>query len=232
VKARPTPTATWLGLAVALVGTPLIALVFRGLAPGGTSGAQRFGHELALLGLVGLLLWIVTRAEKLPLASIGLRFDQLGRSFGWGLGLAAVALLLRIGFVVGPMGGIAQLATQISHLGLKPAAAVASFALSELVGVGASALSQEVCYRGYPIERLEKVTGSRWLAGLLSFVVFCLSHFHPSVIGVLQPVVLGGLLTVFYVKRGDLVANLIGNFLPLFLLNVFFSAIVLQAPLH
>jgi len=220
VKARPTPTATWLGLAVALVGTPLIALVFRGLAPGGTSGAQRFGHELALLGLVGLLLWIVTRAEKLPLASIGLRFDQLGRSFGWGLGLAAVALLLRIGFVVGPMGGIAQLATQISHLGLKPA------------GVGASALSQEVCYRGYPIERLEKVTGSRWLAGLLSFVVFCLSHFHPSVIGVLQPVVLGGLLTVFYVKRGDLVANLIGNFLPLFLLNVFFSAIVLQAPLH
>jgi uncharacterized protein len=39
-----------------------------------------------------------------------------------------------------------------------------------------AAITEEILYRGYPIERLRELTGNKWLAVLISFVIFILPH--------------------------------------------------------
>ncbi len=229
MPARRTPAATWLGLAVALIGTPAINLGFRLFTPGGKAAPPPLAHELALAGLVAVLLWIVLRGERLPLTSIGLRFDRLGRSISWGLGLSVLVLFVRVAFILGPFGGGALTMLHDMRFSLPSASAILVSALGQGLGVGASAVSQELCYRGYPVERLETITGRRWIAGLLPLTVFVLSHSHPSPVGILQPLTVGALLTVFYVRRRDLIANLIANFLPVFLLNLILVSVVSSA---
>lgn len=39
-----------------------------------------------------------------------------------------------------------------------------------------AAITEEILFRGYPIERLRELTGKKWLAVLISFIVFILPH--------------------------------------------------------
>lgn len=63
-----------------------------------------------MFATAGVLLCIVKRGERLPLASIGLRTDHPGKSLAWGLLLAVVALVVTIGLyfalpMIGPHVG-------------------------------------------------------------------------------------------------------------------------------
>lgn len=44
------------------------------------------------------------------------------------------------------------------------------------LGVVTAAVTEEVLFRGYAIERLEALTGRRWLAGTISLVFFVSVH--------------------------------------------------------
>lgn len=80
---------------------------------------------------------------------------------------------------------------------LQPAALLVLFLTGTIV--------EEVFYRGYLIERITLLTQKRWLAGLLSWVLFSLVHlrfFGPG--PTLDVSVLSGLLVLLYLKEDNL----------------------------
>lgn len=76
-----------------------------------------------------------------------------------------------------------------------------------------AAIFEELFFRGFMIERLTEITGSRWPAAMLALAAFTFSHLggwgpaHLIVAG------FGGLvLTALYLWRRDLLTNMIAHF--------------------
>src|SRR5277367_5345237 len=89
--------ATWCGLAIALFSGPLFVAGYRAITGENHSNLQLISRELCIFFMVGLLLWIITTQEKLPLASIGLHSDKLLKSILRGLVLTVIMLTVTIG---------------------------------------------------------------------------------------------------------------------------------------
>jgi membrane protease YdiL (CAAX protease family) len=207
------PAATFVGLAIALFGAPVFVALYRAITGESHSDAQVLGRELGIFLLVGLLLWIVKRWELLPLSSIGLRLDRLRTSLLKGLGLAVIVLIVTVGLYLLLRGvGI--------HLGEDHANAFhPSLLIVTLITLRAG-IAEEIFYRGFAIERLQRLAGNKWVAGLLPLVLFALAHYRQGLGGIIAAFVLGGILTAFYMKFRDLLANMTGHFLADFVLNV------------
>jgi uncharacterized protein len=207
------PTATYIGLAIALFSGPVFIAVYRALTGEYRSNGQVLVKELGLFLLVGLLLWIVKRWELLPLTSIGLRVDRLRTSLLKGLGLAVIVLLVTVGLYLLLRGvGI--------HLGEERANAFHPALLIVTVSMLRAGIAEEIFYRGFAIERLQSLAGSKWVAGLLPLALFALAHYRQGLGGIIAAFVLGGIFTLFYMKYRDLVANMTAHFLGDFVLNV------------
>jgi len=74
------------------------------------------------------------------------------------------------------------------------------------------ALAEELLYRAYAIERLGALIGSRWTAGVVSLSVFFLAHVPMWGWAVaLTTIVSGGLVTIVYLVRADVVALVIAH---------------------
>ena len=69
--------------------------------------------------------------------------------------------------------------------------------------------TEEVLFRSYPIERLTRLTGNRWLAGLITVVAFTVLHlFGWDWIHVLTVVLPAAIMfTLFYLWRRNLALN-------------------------
>jgi membrane protease YdiL (CAAX protease family) len=207
------PLATWAGLAIALVATPMVAAVFRQVVGETPSDLQLVARELVLFAMVAGLLCIVQRGEKQPLTSIGLRVDHPGKSVAWGLLLAVIALVITVGlYLLLPMVGL-SFGSSDGH------ASRPSLWVVTLVMLRAGVL-EEVFYRGYAIERLERFTRHRWIAVVIPLAAFGAAHYRQGAGGIVAAVVLGGLFTIAYLKRRDLVTNITGHFLVDLVLNV------------
>jgi membrane protease YdiL (CAAX protease family) len=77
-----------------------------------------------------------------------------------------------------------------------------------------AAVAEEVLFRGYAMERIEELTGSRAVATILSLAVFTLDHVsswgwsHELVVAV------GGLaFSLLYLWRRNLWVNIIAHFI-------------------
>ncbi len=79
---------------------------------------------------------------------------------------------------------------------------------------------EELFYRGFAIERLRSLGWPRAAAALVPLVVFAAMHYTGGLVNALVAFTLGGILTLFYLWRQDLVANIIGHFLVDFIANV------------
>lgn len=82
-------------------------------------------------------------------------------------------------------------------------------------------IAEEVCFRGYAIERIEALTGSRAVAGLVPLIAFASFHYRQGIAGILVALILGAIL---YFWRCNLAANVIGHFLIDFVPNVLLPA--------
>jgi uncharacterized protein len=77
-----------------------------------------------------------------------------------------------------------------------------------------AAVSEEILFRGYPMERLEELSGSRALAGVVTCAVFTLDHIsfwgwhHIFIAGAA-----GAALTVLYLWRRNIWVNMIAHFI-------------------
>jgi len=203
---------TYCGLVIALFSGPVFAAFYRGITGENHSNLQLVARELGFFLLVGLLLWIVRTEEKLPLSSIGWRTDKPMRSILRGLVLTVIALIVTVGlYLLLQAFGI--------HLGGNSSSFQPSPWVATLIALRAG-FAEEIFYRGYAIERLQSLTGYKWLAVLVPLVIFAAAHYRQGLGGIVAALILGGVLTIFYLKFRDLIANIIGHFLEDFLLNV------------
>lgn len=206
-------TPTFVGLAIALFALPVFMATYRAIAGENHSNQQVLGREFAVFLLVGLLLWIVRRWELRPLTSIGLRVDTLRSSLLRGLLLAVILLAVTVGLYL--------LLRRIGvHLGEDRGTVFHPSLWVVTVSMLRAGVAEEIFYRGFAIERLQSLTGSKLLAGLLPLTIFAVSHYRQGVGGIVAVFVLGGILTAFYIKFRDLLANITAHFLGDFVLNV------------
>jgi uncharacterized protein len=202
---------TYAGLAIALFGAPAVVILFK-LA--GFSRAD-FGatvvRELIILALVAILLWIIRSREKLPLSSIGLRRQKIVPALLWSL---AVMLLFGVGIAVClrvfPLIGLSY--------GSSSGPAV-PLGVSLLLYARAG-IAEEVFYRGYAIERIEALTGSRAIAAAVPLLIFAGSHFSQGAAGILITFVIGAIATAIYLWKRNLLILIVAHFMVDFIPNV------------
>jgi membrane protease YdiL (CAAX protease family) len=178
----------------------------RWLSPGSDVRAV-VGGEFVYWGFTVLMLLFVVRIERRPLSSVGLRRPHW-RDLGIGIaaGMLLVALLALYYLVIVPMMGLPDETQQMQGITSLPF--LLRFGL-----VVRAAVFEELCYRGFAIERLAEVIGSRWIAAGISFVAFVYAHLGYWGWSHLIVAAIGGfVLTGLYLWRRTLSQTMIAHF--------------------
>jgi membrane protease YdiL (CAAX protease family) len=165
------------------------------------------GYEAIWWTIVMLVLVYVRLIERRPLASIGL--------ISMGVKDIFIGILTGIIIVVG-LGVI--------YYGLFPALSlnednqvnqlIATPFLWRFFSVIRAAVGEEILFRGYAIERLQEITGSKFAAAVFSCTIFTLEHVGPWGWSHLLLAGFGGIiLTVLYLWRRNLWVNIVAHFI-------------------
>lgn len=193
-----------IGLLIAL-GLPFCHLGSLGKAYSGLG--PRFGGEVLWWVLFVVILVYVRRVEREPLTSIGYRAP------GWaniGLGFAfAIIAIVGIGVISAVLLPALHLEVnaQITSIFQEP------FWFRVLL-VTRAAFVEETAFRGYGFERLTEVSGSKWLAAVVTCGLFMLAHYSGGGLGQVLIALWGGVvLTVLYVWRRNLWAAILCHWL-------------------
>ena len=158
------------------------------------------------------LLVIIRRGERLPLTSVGIGTSPWWKSILWGLAMTIICAL--VGF------GIAR----TTHDGRADNPTVAAFSKLPVwllvFIVFRAGVVEELFYRGYAVERIESLVLNRFFAVVIPLTIFGVAHSTGGWANILIALALGVILSVFYVWRRDLVANMIAHFLVDFIGNI------------
>ena len=156
-------------------------------------------HWLNLLAL----LFLVIRLEKLPLSSIGVR------AFRWW------TIPLAVGVAIAVVATFPLISMLNSALGMSTDQHLFTFLTSLSFGVRVmivvtAGIFEETLFRGYAVERITQLTGSKWLAALITLLAFALSHVPAVGLTHLLPVfIVSVFVTALYLWRRDLVLNIV-----------------------
>jgi uncharacterized protein len=188
------------GLALTL-GLPLLHANqfgewFLGLSP--LQSRDLFWWPLLVVTLLYVLL-----IEKRPLSTIGLRKPELATLV---LVAGATALIL---FAVDPLISFIVTALHLNDNATPNQMIDATPYWYRVLLVTRAAFAEEVVFRGYLIERIEELSGSRILAGVISLAAFVLAHLaYWGWVPLVGVSLIGLVLTVLYQWRRDLCANI------------------------
>ncbi len=171
---------------------------------------QLIPHGL-MLGEVGfwllllfIILWIYF-VEKRTITSIGWKKLTVKTVF-MGIGLGLVSFILF---------GISSAAVQA--IGLELNQEMAELIASQswpflLLIVLRAAVVEEVLFRAYAYERINELTKSKFLAGLVPLIIFTLVHLSWGFGHLVFVLLVGGLFTIMYAAKRNLVLNIITHF--------------------
>jgi membrane protease YdiL (CAAX protease family) len=206
--ARRGPIVLCLGL---ILLYPLLSVAMQGSIQHLSSTTGELGArvltETAIWLYAAIVLAIALFWEQRSLASIGLRYPTIATaSFGIGAALAITAVGGASAYVV------YGLLHQPQHAEAQAAAiARGSVVYALCLAVRAGAL-EELLFRGLAIEQLTRLTGRRWLAASLATLAFIGLHALRFDWVQLIPIATASIvLTVLYVWRRDLLANMIAH---------------------
>jgi uncharacterized protein len=194
-----------------LLGGAGLLLAFGGISlPFGTwdhalaSVGHMAANELVYWGLVAAVLLYVLLIERRPLASIGLRKPS-GRDIfaALAMGVLMIGVLAVMYLVVFPALHWDE-TQQLQTLTAVP------FWL-RFLSVVRAAVSEEVLFRGYALERVQELTGSRSVAGIFTWAIFTLEHL--SYWGWHHLLVAGTAGALLYLWRRNLWANMLAHFM-------------------
>jgi uncharacterized protein len=165
------------------------------------------GYEIIWWLLVALVLLYVRLAEKRPLASIGFRaINGMDVLIAVTAGAVIVAGMAFIYLVLFPSFHLSE-NKEVNLLMSTPF-------WWRFISVIRAAVGEEILFRGYAIERLQELTGSRAVAGILSCAVFTMEHLGPWTLNHLYLAGFGGImLTLLYLWRRKLWVNIIAHFI-------------------
>lgn len=188
-------------LLIALAALPIA----RWLSPG-TDIPARIGREAVWWGIGAIAIAWVVAVEKLPLASIGLK-PPTWRTFAWGIAgaLAMIATVMLSYAVIFPAFGLKMNMAAVDAVTKVPIWLM----LATMLRAG---VVEEIIFRGYAIERLEALTGNKWLAATVSALAFIAIHVSGWGFAQLIVVTFGAiLLSLLYLWRRDLLCNIIAH---------------------
>ena len=144
-------------------------------------------------GLAFAVLVFTRVVENLPLTTIGWKpLSSKSALLAIGLGILLsllvpiLTLLVSTIFPPSNSGTVTQVASDFSWWIL-------------LLSVFTAGVTEEILFRGYALERLQEVTGSKWISGLISLVFFVVVHATgwniAHIIGVVLPlgIIMNGL---------------------------------------
>jgi membrane protease YdiL (CAAX protease family) len=152
------------------------------------------------------ILLIVVLWEKQPLASLWLRPFQW-QSLAW-----AGVLVLASVLILYPATEWARKALGLPGYGAGMEKALALPVWFRVVAVVTAGIVEETLFRGYAVTRLARLTGSLWLAAVLSASVFAALHFPVWGAGPVFHFLIGGVAaTAFFIWRRDLLAMIIAH---------------------
>jgi len=201
--------ATWLGLFLSLFAMLLVRQSVSYFWPTLTFTAAIWKETLLWVSAITLL-FIIRRGERLPLTSIGLGTSCWWKSILWGLVIAVASAAA---------GGVLAALTGYGHGPGSAAFEKLPLWLITLIVLRAGVV-EELFYRGYAIERLQALgLKPAWAAGI-PLVIFALGHWTGGAANILIALVLGAILSAFYLWRRDLIANMIGHGTVDFIANV------------
>lgn len=196
---RIKPPVVTVGLVCAL-GVPLLyALVLDPYVVAdatGPTGRAVVGYAV-MWTLAGMLLILTAVVERRPLSTVGLRRPSVALlGLGVGVGVALSLLVPLMSVVIAAVGG--------GPSGVADVSSTTPWVLA--AGIVTAAVTEEVVFRGYAIERLTELTGSSWIGAFVSVAVFVAFHVPnwslAHVVGVVVP--LGAALTGLYVWKRNL----------------------------
>src|SRR6266571_8445498 len=183
-------SATLAGLLISLFAMVVIRYAFAFFVPEITF-ASAIVKEMLIWASAAALLVIIRRGERLSLRSIGLGTCRWWKSIAWGLVIAIVS--------AGVVGGLAYL-TGYGHGPGSAAFEKLPLWLITLIVLRAGVV-EELFYRGYAIERLQAIgLKPGWAAGI-PLVIFALGHWTGGAANILIAMMLGAILSVFYLWR-------------------------------
>lgn len=191
---------TWLGLFIALFGFLVLRFGSRALRIPDTTVAGVW-KEVAVWTMAALLIVVICFGERLPLSSIR-------------LGVAPWRQSLRYGCILAGLCGVtAWIVIQFTGYGHGPGSAEFNkipIWLETLMVIRAGVV-EELFFRGYAIERLEAIGCGRAVSAAIPLAIFAAIHWTGGLPNIIIAFVLGTIITVFYIWRRDLVANMIGH---------------------
>jgi len=170
------------------------------------SAGHLVAYDAIWWAVVAIMVALVRVAERRPLSSIGVR--PLGRTdvlVAIAAGIAILTGLAGIYYLVFPLLGVSE-GGQMDQL-------LATPLWWRCISVIRAAVSEEVLYRGYAIERLTDLTGHRGVGAVLSCTAFAVAHVgwwgwgHLLIAGFA-----GAALTVLYLWRRNLGVNIVAHF--------------------
>jgi len=183
--------------------------------------------EWQLENIIGLVfLWVITILllvhirflEKRKFSSIGLK----------SIGIKKISLAIGIGFICSLLiplfyyGMMFLFDTSVENSIDNLSQRSPIFILASII---TAAITEEVLFRAYPLERLYELTGSNWIGIAISLGAFILLHSQSwnllHILGVVMP--LGVLVTIIYLKTRSLLFVIIVHLvidLPLFITSL------------
>jgi membrane protease YdiL (CAAX protease family) len=155
--------------------------------------------DLALIGEWVVLFFLVflwiPKVEKKNMASIGFGKFKL-RHLGWGVLIYVLVL------VASSIGIFALQSVGLPSL-LSLQSMIKGYGLTTLFGLFLTGtFLEEVFYRGYLIERMTILTGHRWVAAFVSWLLFTLVHLKFFGLGpTINTTVISAALVLLYMKE-------------------------------
>ncbi|MFK2877892.1 CPBP family intramembrane glutamic endopeptidase [Rhodanobacter hydrolyticus] len=169
------------------------------------------GNEAIWWTYIAAMLLYVRKVERRPLSSIGFRPPGVGNVLiGMAAGVMVLAVLGTMYFLVLPAFHLSDSIASTANGG----ALMATPFWWRFISTIRAAVSEEVLFRGYAMQRIEEVSGSRIAALLLSLTVFTIDHVtywgwsHELIVAT------GGLaFSLLYLWRRNLWVNIIAHFI-------------------
>lgn len=191
----PTRLSALVGIAVAF-GWPLLLLI-PGLSTHQITNVHDDIVNVSVKWLAVIVLCVIAFAVQRR------RPSELGmRMLGWRDGLAALAGVIAAFVLSGAATRIVTMPSSLTDL-QKMAAVPLNLRIAVVL---TAAVCEEFMYRGFGIEELAYLTGKRWLAGLLSLILFTFSHagLYGMSAALIIPALVGAVLTGLYLWRRNL----------------------------
>ena len=201
------------GLVLAMFGTPLFLWLARVDVGDATGIGSYLAREAVVFAMAGALLLLVRFGERRPWSSIGWHGDRLGGVVGWGLLGAVACFVALLGCMV-----LAQALHWKVGLQQPPKWDPPVWAMA--ITVLRAGVTEELFYRGYALERLITLTGSRWIATALTVVPFALFHYRQGPAGIMIAAVAAVILSLMYLRRRSLPTVMVTHFSVDFVPNV------------